>query len=681
MLVSFVPNPDPKEIAAASYQRDILQEQLALERTRRPPGDPSLQNQLDSLEHRLDILNQRQKELINRRESYLREETKTNAAGDSEYRQLEKQAVTVNSEYKQTAISLQTAEQEMHWASELLQRNLISQQEQNNRIAAYNVLRSKLDELRERARLMEQEKAAIRASLSEARQRTREQLASIDQWLREVAATKQQAAVEYDELSKRLQEESAYGSEQHSSRIRQLELQLAEVNTVIPSPDLPTRIDVTAPWSGYIGYRDLSPASLRPDTGPLVVMYKPDHIWVELQSPMDLVHDLTGDNTRVKVSIHSPSSTHATFAGYLEKKWPLPDKKTVALRVSTTPPASLVRKLALGEEIQAFVQISSQGFSIDGIRENIAASLRTNHSSLLYAGVSFVPILLGTWLLIFVIIARRHRRIIANELIVRTPRHTPVIVSNHNPLETQVDLYTHSPIHGSQLSTIQNQTGFIYDFTNGTSEKTTRQHEANPQAGTRPMENAVLVKLERIIGRQTGIISSTQAKIERQKFPYMSGESDHLVYTCQIVGAQLSQSIENNNIDLNLMDTLHEQLEQNGVWVLPFIASALSRGIHDDMLLAYSVNLCVKKLSEVRHKAEFEPAICDLARYLDILQRLFSPSFKRIMPNLQQGMTMALHIVTAEVEAETEENTLLTMLRQVLADINVDRPDRHLDMA
>src|SRR5687767_1557847 len=44
VLVSFRPNPDPKEIAAASRQRDILQEQLNLERTRRLPVDPALQN-------------------------------------------------------------------------------------------------------------------------------------------------------------------------------------------------------------------------------------------------------------------------------------------------------------------------------------------------------------------------------------------------------------------------------------------------------------------------------------------------------------------------------------------------------------------------------------------------------------------------------------------------------------
>jgi hypothetical protein len=678
VLASFRSNPDPKEIAAASHQRDILQEQLTLERSRRPPVDPALQNQLDSLERRLDILNQRQKELINRRESYLREETKTNTAGNSEYRQIEKQAITVDSEYKQTAVSLQTAEMEMHSAAELLQRDLISQREKNGRIAAYNVLRSKLDELRERARLLEQEKAAIRASLAEARQRIREQLANIDRWLLEVTATKQQAATEYDEASKRLQEESAYGHERYLSRIRQLELQLAEVNTLLPGPELSARIEVTAPWSGYVGYRDLSPASLRPDTGPLVVMYKPDHIWVELRAPLDLVRDLTGDNTRIKLSIHGTSSAQVTFSGYLERKLPLPDEKTVTLRVSTAPPASLVRKLALGEEVQAYVNISSKGFSIASIFEKMPASLRTNHSSRLYAGVSFILMIIFAWL--FTIIARRRRGVIAKETVVSTPKNNFLTLSNNNSLAAHIDLYTHSHANGSQSSNMQNHGGFVYDFTNGSSEKRTSQLDVTEQDGHLQMKDAVLLQLERIIGQQARIIPSPQAKIKRQKHPFTNSRPGHIVHTCQIIGRRLNHAIITSDIDLSLLDVLHKQLEQNGVWIMPFIASALSRDIHDDVLLAYSLNLCVKRLSEVQHKAEFEPAVCDLSRYLCILQRFFPILFKQIMPNLQQGMTMALHIVTAEVGAETEENNILTILRQVLAEIKADQLERPLNM-
>jgi hypothetical protein len=129
-----------------------------------------------------------------------------------------------------------------------------------------------------------------------------------------------------------------------------------------------------------------------------------------------------------------------------------------------------------------------------------------------------------------------------------------------------------------------------------------------------------------------------------------------------------------------LLNTINAQIEQYGIWVTPFIASALSRDIRGDTLLTYSLNLCVTRLSKVQHKAEFEPAICDLARYLCILQRFFPTLFAQIVPNLQQGLTMALHIVTADVEAETEENTLLAMLQQVLAAISANHLKRRVDV-
>src|SRR5215831_18328695 len=170
-LVIFRRSPDPRELAAASQQRDSLQEQLNLERTRRPPIDPTLQNQLNALERRLDILTQRQKELSNQQENALREEAKNNPAGNSEYRQLEQQVIMIASEQKQTARNLQHAfnelrsadiEMGMQSASEMRARGLSSQREKNNRIGAYDDLQSKLQGLKERARLLEQEKAAMR---------------------------------------------------------------------------------------------------------------------------------------------------------------------------------------------------------------------------------------------------------------------------------------------------------------------------------------------------------------------------------------------------------------------------------------------------------------------------------------------------------------------------------------
>jgi hypothetical protein len=54
-------------------------------------------------------------------------------------------------------------------------------------------------------------------------------------------------------------------------------------------------------------------------------MYKPDHIWVELQAPNDPARDLTGGNTRIKLFVHGASNAQVAFSGYLERKLPLPD--------------------------------------------------------------------------------------------------------------------------------------------------------------------------------------------------------------------------------------------------------------------------------------------------------------------------------------------------------------------
>ena len=115
--------------------------------------------------------------------------------------------------------------------------------------------------------------------------------------------------------------------------------------------------------------------------------------------------------------------------------------------------------------------------------------------------------------------------------------------------------------------------------------------------------------------------------LDSKKQSLSNGSPDHIAYTWMTLGKHLNQSIITNSIDISVLDTIHEQLEQYGAWVAPFIASALSRDIHDDILLAYSLNLCVKRLADVRHKAEFEPAMRGLARYLCLLQQFFPTLF------------------------------------------------------
>lgn len=689
-LVIFRRSPDPKELAAAFQQRDSLQEQLNLERTRRPPIDPTLQNQLNALERRLDILTQRQKELSNQQENALREEAKNNPAGNSEYRQLEQQVIMIDSEQKQTARNLQHAfnelrsadiEMGMQSASEMRARGLSSQREKNNRIVAYDVLQSKLHGLRERARLLEQEKAAMRTRLSEVQRRIREQLANITKELLEVKAAKQQTTAEHEDVSKRLRAASAHEDARLSSRSRQLELQLAEVEAFIASPESPASLTVTAPWPGYVGYRDLSPASLRPDTGPLAVMYKPGHIWVELQAPLSIARDFTSANTSVQLFIHDPSTTPLAFLGHLDRKLPSPDETKVDLRISTNPPALLVRKLALGEEIQARVHIRSKGFAIASLLEQIPASLLTNQFSLPHVGGLVVVIIAS---LCLVLLARRtlyHRRKTLKESTINNTRNVPLIVSNNRHSGNNSSSYSRSHTNGSKLPVpyLPREGKFIFDFTDTSVDQYAPKLDLSHQEVSHIIENMALPQIQRAIEEHKKMTQTTQSLIEHQNRHPVNGTPDYNFQHWLALGRQLNQSIITNAIDLTLLATLHQQLAQQGSGVAPFIASALSKDIHADMLLGYSLELCAKRLSEVQHKGELGQAMCDLARDLCVLQLFFPALITQIIPNLQQGLTIAMRLATAEVEAETEADALLVMLQEVLASISNNQRDTSLN--
>jgi hypothetical protein len=690
-LVIFRRSPDPKELAAAFQQRDSLQEQLNLERTRRPPIDPTLQNQLNALERRLDILTQRQKELSNQQENALREEAKNNPAGNSEYRQLEQQVIMIDSEQKQTARNLQHAfnelrsadiEMGMQSASEMRARGLSSQREKNNRIVAYDVLQSKLHGLKERARLLEQEKAAMRTGFSEVQRRIREQLANIKKELLEVKAAKQQTTAEHEDVSKRLRAASAHENARLSSRSRQLELQLAEVEAFIASPESPASLTVTAPWPGYVGYRDLSPASLRPDTGPLAVMYKPGHIWVELQAPLSIARDFTSANTSVQLFIHDPSTTPLAFLGHLDRKLPSPDETKVDLRISTNPPALLVRKLALGEEIQARVHIRSKGFAIASLLEQIPASLLTNQFSLPHVGGLVVVIIAS---LCLVLLARRtlyHRRKTLKESTINNTRNVPLIVSNNRHSGNNSSSYSRSHTNGSKLPVpyLPREGKFIFDFTDTSVDQYAPKLDLSHQEVSHIIENMALPQIQRAIEEHKKMTQTTQSLIEHQNRHPVNGTPDYNFQHWLALGRQLNQSIITNAIDLTLLATLHQQLAQQGSGVAPFIASALSKDIHADMLLGYSLELCAKRLSEVQHKGELGQAMCDLARDLCVLQLFFPALITQIIPNLQQGLTIAMRLATAEVEAETEADALLVMLQEVLASISNNQRDTSLHM-
>jgi hypothetical protein len=442
---------------------------------------------------------------------------------------------------------------------------------------------------------------------------------------------------------------------------------------VLSSPETSTPIEVTAPWLGYVGYRELSPASLRPDTGPLIVMYKPEHIWVELQTPMEMMRDLTSDNVHIKLSVDATSVPSREFPGRLETMRPLPDEEKVALRISTTPPPALVRRLALGEEVRAQVHISSKGLALTSLIEKMPASVLTNHFSWTNLGIPSIPILVSLGLFLITFRTLYTRRVASKEIAMRNPHHDSFAIKTSAEVNRPGTSHNQSYSHGSESANLPSTKGFVYDFRSEFSEG---QHMHPNIACVKPswsLDNIVLPQLECIVQEQQTVTHAMKSMLEsRSLFPLKNG-SDQSFQDLWDLGRELHRSIMAQDGDTSVLDALHERIEQHGIWVMPFIASALPADLSPDILLGHSLKLCVKRLSQLQPTDELGPTVCDLTRYLYILQRFFPAVVKQIIPNLQQGLTVALQIAAGELGPTGEGDKILEMMQEIFTAMSTPR--------
>jgi hypothetical protein len=593
-------------------------------------------------------LSQREKDLIQQRENFQSQETQNMAAGNTEYRQIEQQLVTTQAEIQQTAVGLENAGLQMRSAVTLFDRGLISLNEKSSRIAAYNILQSKLEALKKREVLLQQEKAALQVSLGQSRQTQSQQIGTLERWLIEVKQAREQAVAQHSDIAKRLQQENGNASERQQSRVRQIELQLEEVNQLLGDPASPDRIKVEAPFDGYIGYRDLSPGSPKVDAGPLIVLYKPDHIWVQLLVSPETAQELTSEKTNIKLFIPGFSSGLDEFTGRIEQKLALTDRRHVELRISAAPPGALVRKLAMGEEFRPRVRVSSQGFSAAGLLKQLPGAALIRQHAWLRVGLIFIAINLLLGLLIIAIIRLNNRR--TRDPAWRSAEGNALLTVASGYAHSAAGTRAHARSEPLKLPDPSEKAGYIYNFT-----QDGRQDAAGP-AG---------ISLQQV--------SNPAANELGPQVDFRDGWD---------LGEKLNRSIITSDVDIPLLENLFRQIEQQGVWITPFIACAISAEIDANRLLGYSMKLSVKRLSAVRQKSELGPAFGDLARYFCVLQLFFPALVRQIIPHLQQGLTRALQIAFAKLQADPQmTDHWLNLLRELIPAFGDTCPEMCLGLA
>jgi hypothetical protein len=141
---------------------------------------------------------------------------------------------------------------------------------------------------------------------------------------------------------------------QRDYRVREIELQLAEYDALLNAKkDL---LDVRAPWDGFVGFREPSPATAGIGNRPLLVLYKPGSIAVKVPVPTGRAELAQTGSIDIEMQALTPEAANSTFAGKVTQSVELPDGSG-EVQIVGDPPEAAIRELATGSAVPVHVVI------------------------------------------------------------------------------------------------------------------------------------------------------------------------------------------------------------------------------------------------------------------------------------------------------------------------------------
>jgi hypothetical protein len=161
------------------------------------------------------------------------------------------------------------------------------------------------------------------------------------------------------EAAQKLDEDKTRAAAQREKRLKQVQIQIDELNTLLDATE--ATLSARAPWDGIVGFREPSPASVRSDVRPLLVLFQPGKISTRMQLPAAHAPVHPGEKLDIRLRALTPEAVNTTIGGELVERVPLEDG-TVELRITCHPPPSAVRDLAMGNTIPISVVIRRPDF-------------------------------------------------------------------------------------------------------------------------------------------------------------------------------------------------------------------------------------------------------------------------------------------------------------------------------
>jgi len=283
ILVSFHRKPDPKERADAMLQRDLLREKISFEELKTPIIDAPTIALLQSLQRRMNELNEKERQLMQQQEMSKRSgerfETDNASAEQRVLRDLEALSHRINQQ--NAAVNL--TQQELEFADRIALEGLVSKLELSRKREANRVALSKLEELKSQQRFLESSASQFDSESSSDDSSDSSYSKITEGWLQDIERERATIIEQLAPVEKAVAGEEVAAAKRLDSQVNQLKVELQEVERTIAGYEDQPSIEVRAPWDGIVGYRDTSPNNIKREGTPLAVIYRPDTVYVSVQ--------------------------------------------------------------------------------------------------------------------------------------------------------------------------------------------------------------------------------------------------------------------------------------------------------------------------------------------------------------------------------------------------------------
>jgi hypothetical protein len=353
VLIRFSGRDGEEGQLALKSRKQILSNDLEIEKARPLELDPELARRLDQAKQLLQDRKARQQQVLAERDSIERESTQQQLSVVNRRFRAEQDLRTADSQLAPLRSSLEMAKSERESQQELLRQGLLSKMELARESDKVTGLEAQIAEREQRKELLTRELKAIGSLDTSAGHTYSGQSASRTAEGERISGEIAESEKAVEVATAALEQDRPRAMTQRQKRMQQIEVQLSECDALLSGNG--RKAQVLAPFDGRVGFREPSPSSPPSDNGPLLVLYRPGRIAATLHLEGAAEEDVGDDLSAEVILAPELAGRERTLNGSIVSKTLAHDDEEIV--VACDPPERVVRRLAMGGTAPVRVQL------------------------------------------------------------------------------------------------------------------------------------------------------------------------------------------------------------------------------------------------------------------------------------------------------------------------------------